>query len=84
MNEYRLVTVCIRARRTLCRCMFPRNADKRGLHDGKDINESYLVKLVVAAKCGLYERDLRRTTTWAGWEGLCRGRDDGSNKRPFP
>lgn len=42
--------------------MFSRNADKHRPHDGKDINGSQHVKLVVGAKCGLYERDLRRTT----------------------
>lgn len=46
----------------ICYCLLSRNADKRRPHDGKDINGSQHVKLVVGAKCGLYERDLRRTT----------------------
>jgi len=43
--------------------------DKRRRHGGKDINGNQHVKLVVGAKCKLYERDLRRTTgRLEGWE----------------
>lgn len=46
----------------ICYYLLSRNADKCRPHDGKDINGSQHVKLVVGAKCELYERDLRRTT----------------------
>jgi len=40
----------------------PLPPDKRRRYGGKDINGNQHVKLVVGAKCRLYERDLRRTT----------------------